>query len=396
MARLSAQLPAIDNGLELEEFSIYEGDTPHKWNKVLPHDRSRRSAQRAQPPPRRHRPQDPDRAAGRRFALGGRDRRPGRPVIDAVLEADPAAGSRRGDPAPGRFGRPEQDRARDLGFRLGRERRPLRSLAAEIRRCRQRDAGGDGVLPDGGRCRLHAARRGRGHAELRRVLQEADRRGAAQERHLAFCDGEDQVGHRLAGAGGVGLVGSTTGDVVRAEHQQLQSSYAGLTRVSINLHESLAKKMDCRVKPGNDELGQIFWLYAPTSGWVRSTESIASNRSRIRCSETGLSTTTTSSGLLEEARTRPQLPSSTVTRTPLTVTRSRIFCPATFSFFFCIASKCFTTLSTTPYLVSSAQCGDMVGDDQVFGSAFFKSAIDLPGARSSISQTAIAEIRPSS
>ena len=53
---------------------------------------------------------------------------------------------------------------------------------------------------------------------------------------------------------------------------------------------------------------------------------------------------------------------------------------------------CFTTASTTPYLVSSAQCGDIVGDDQVF----FKSAIDLPGARSSISQIAIAEIRPSS
>src|SRR4029077_15473389 len=116
----------------------------------------------------------------------------------------------------------------------------------------------------------------------------------------------------------------------------------------------------------------------------------------IRCSDTGLSTTTTSSGLLEEARTRPQLPSSTVTRTPLTVTRSRIDWPATFSPLFCIASKCFTTASTTPYLVSSAQCGDMVGDDHVFGSAFFSSAIDLPGARSSISQIAIAETRPSS
>ena len=33
----------------------------------------------------------------------------------------------------------------------------------------------------------------------------------------------------------------------------------------------------------------------------------------------------------------------------------------------------------------------MVGDDQVFGSASFRSAIDLPGARSSISQIAIAE-----
>src|SRR5471032_921565 len=99
----------------------------------------------------------------------------------------------------------------------------------------------------------------------------------------------------------------------------------------------------------------------------------------MRCSDTGLSTTTTSFGLLDDARTRPQLPSATVTRTPLTVTRSRIGWPATFSPFFCNASKCFTTLSATPYLVSSAQCGDIVGDDHVLGSAFFRSAIDLPG-----------------
>jgi len=118
--------------------------------------------------------------------------------------------------------------------------------------------------------------------------------------------------------------------------------------------------------------------------------------SRMRCSLTGLSTTTTSSGLFEEARTRPQLPSSTVTRTPLTVTRSRMFWPATLPAFFCSVSKCFTTASTTPYFASSAQCGDIVGDDQVFGSASFRSAIDLPGARSSISQIAIADTRPSS
>ena len=59
--------------------------------------------------------------------------------------------------------------------------------------------------------------------------------------------------------------------------------------------------------------------------------STALNISRMRASDTGLSTTTTSSGLLDEARTRPQVPSSTVTRTPLTVTRSRIAWPATFS-----------------------------------------------------------------
>jgi hypothetical protein len=62
----------------------------------------------------------------------------------------------------------------------------------------------------------------------------------------------------------------------------------------------------------------------------------------------------------------------------------------------CAASKYFTTASTTLYFTSSAQRGDMVGDDQVFGSAFFRSAIDLPRARSSMSQTAIAETRPSS
>ena len=54
-------------------------------------------------------------------------------------------------------------------------------------------------------------------------------------------------------------------------------------------------------------------------------------------------------------------------------------CPAIFSPFACIASKCFTTLSTTPYLVSSAQCGDMVGDPQVLGSASFSSAIVFVG-----------------
>jgi hypothetical protein len=32
----------------------------------------------------------------------------------------------------------------------------------------------------------------------------------------------------------------------------LNPSYAGLTRVSIQLRKSLAKQMDCRVKPGND------------------------------------------------------------------------------------------------------------------------------------------------
>src|ERR1051326_529467 len=138
------------------------------------------------------------------------------------------------------------------------------------------------------------------------------------------------------------------------------------------------------------------WLYSPTSLWVRSTASTALNISRMRASDAGLSTTTTSSGLLEEARTSPQVPSSTVTRTPLTVTRSRIFCPISFSPLSRAASKCFTTSATTAYLVSSGQCGAMVGDCQVRGSAFLRSAMLRPGLRSSMSHTASAEIRPSS
>jgi hypothetical protein len=35
------------------------------------------------------------------------------------------------------------------------------------------------------------------------------------------------------------------------------SSYAGLTRVSINLQESVTKKMDGRVKPGHDDLNNL-------------------------------------------------------------------------------------------------------------------------------------------
>ena len=85
--------------------------------------------------------------------------------------------------------------------------------------------------------------------------------------------------------------------------------------------------------------------------------STASNIARMRASDAGLSTTTTSSGLFDEARTRPHVPSSTVTRTPLTVTRSRIGCPANGSPRACIAWSRATTRSATSYLTSSAQCG---------------------------------------
>ena len=68
---------------------------------------------------------------------------------------------------------------------------------------------------------------------------------------------------------------------------------------------------------------------APTSEFSRSTSSTTLNISRIRASDTGLSTTTTSSGLLDEARTSPQVPSSVTTRTPLTVMRSTMGWPPT-------------------------------------------------------------------
>ena len=49
-----------------------------------------------------------------------------------------------------------------------------------------------------------------------------------------------------------------------------------------------------------------------------------------------------------------------------------------------------------PYFFSSSQCGDMVGEPQVFGSASFSSDIVFPGLRSIMSQIASAETKPSS
>jgi hypothetical protein len=54
-------------------------------------------------------------------------------------------------------------------------------------------------------------------------------------------------------------------------------------------------------------------IFADLGVGAQNPTHFASNRSWIPRSETGLSTTIASSGLLEDARTRPQLPSSTVT-----------------------------------------------------------------------------------
>jgi hypothetical protein len=40
-----------------------------------------------------------------------------------------------------------------------------------------------------------------------------------------------------------------------ANASTLSASCAGLTRASIHLRKSLSKRMDCRVKPGNDGVG---------------------------------------------------------------------------------------------------------------------------------------------
>src|SRR5262245_36596653 len=106
-------------------------------------------------------------------------------------------------------------------------------------------------------------------------------------------------------------------------------------------------------------------------------------------SDTGLSTTITSSGLLDEARTRPQVPSSRTTRTPLTVTSSRIFWPATAAPPAAAASYCPVISLTMAYLASSLQWGDIVGEPHVLGSASLSSASVLLGLRSSISHTAM-------
>src|SRR6201999_3899201 len=95
------------------------------------------------------------------------------------------------------------------------------------------------------------------------------------------------------------------------------------------------------------------------------------NIARILASEAGLSTTTTSDGLLDEARTRPQVPSSRVTRTPFTVTTLAIFWPNRLSPLSFSAEYSFTIASTTAYFRSSGQNGAMVGEPQVLGSASY-------------------------
>ena len=184
------------DGLVLEEFSIYEGYKPHIWNILLMTDLAVQLHE-----------------ANRR--LDAIDRK-----ILTVLQEDASLsvaeiGDRVGlssTPCWKRIQRLEADgvilrrvalvdqNKIGLGisvFVLGRERRSFRGLAEDLRRCAvsampevmefYRMAGDVDYM-----LRVVVA----DMAELRRVLQKADQRRAAEERHLALCDGEDQVGHR--------------------------------------------------------------------------------------------------------------------------------------------------------------------------------------------------------
>src|SRR5712664_3798132 len=80
-------------------------------------------------------------------------------------------------------------------------------MAKSFRRTRRRHAGGDGILSDGRRCRLHAAGRGAGYSRLRPFLQAAHHCRSAEERHLPLCHGKDQVDDGAAAALNAASVG---------------------------------------------------------------------------------------------------------------------------------------------------------------------------------------------
>jgi hypothetical protein len=56
------------------------------------------------------------------------------------------------------------------------------------------------------------------------------------------CTAHNAAGHEIQGY-----------ELRISAKQYQRASCAGLTRASIDLHKSFPKRMDCRVKPGNDE-----------------------------------------------------------------------------------------------------------------------------------------------
>ena len=88
------------------------------------------------------RPEDSRPAPDGRDAVDRRDRRARRPVADAVLEADPAAGGRRRDRPAGGGARSGEARPRADRLRLDRDRRPFAATGWSAspqpsRRCRR-------------------------------------------------------------------------------------------------------------------------------------------------------------------------------------------------------------------------------------------------------------------
>ena len=111
----------------------------------------------------------------------------------------------------------------------------------------------------------------------------------------------------------------------------------------------------------------------------------------------GFRTTTTSDGLFEEARTRPQVPSSSVTRTPLTVTRRAIFWPRSFSPF--AASCSYSLVIAVDDLIFVARRDNTApwsASPRSWAARRSARRCVLPPARSSISSTAIAATMESS
>ena len=105
----------------------------------------------------------------------------------------------------------------------------------------------------------------------------------------------------------------------------------------------------------------------PPAGW-RGAASPPRGTGRACRSGPLLSTTTTISGLFDEARTSTQDPSSSATRTPLTVITRRSCGPGSCRRPPPAPGTPPRRWSTTPYFTSSAQCGHMVrrgaGDGQ--------------------------------
>ena len=103
--------------------------------------------------------------------------------------------------------------------------------------------------------------------------------------------------------------------------------------------------------------------------------------SRVRLPEAGLSTATTSSGLFEEARTRPRYMRH---RDPHPIDSDEVadrLSGNLLAIALCIFEMPHHLRRPHRTWFRRHQCGDMVGDCHVFGSAFFRPDMVWPGLR---------------